>query len=88
MDKIWNNLNKLTLRIYIFLFLLSIVCLLMMYGFVSLLSTYYAAGRREGWAGWGGGGHGDMLPIFISYCLFGCALGFYFSLWLEITVKM
>lgn len=89
MDKIWNNLNKLTLRIYIFLFLLSIVCLLMMYGFVSLLSTYYAAGKRAGRReGRGRLGGGDVLPIFISSCLFGCALGFYFSLWLEITVKM
>lgn len=32
---------------YIFFFLLSIVCLLTMYGFVSLLSTYYAAGGRK-----------------------------------------
>lgn len=59
----------------------------MMYGFVSLLSTYYAAGGGGG-AGRGGGWHGDVLPIFISSCLFGCALGFYFSLWLEIAVKM
>lgn len=90
MDKIWNNLNKLTLRIYIFLFLLSIVCLLMMYGFVSLLSTYYAVGRREGGRGRGGEvpGSGDALPTFISSCLFGCALGFYFCFWLEIAVKM
>lgn len=51
MDKIWINLNKLTLRIYIFLFLLSIVCLLPMYGFVSLLSSYYAVGK-EGGRGW------------------------------------
>lgn len=43
-----TSTKKLTLRIYIFLFLLSIVCLLMMYGFVSLLSTYYAAGRGRG----------------------------------------
>lgn len=40
-------------NIYIFLFLLSIVCLLMMYGFVSLLSTFYAAGGRAGGRGEG-----------------------------------
>ena len=69
----------------------------MMYGFVSLLSTYYAAGGRGGGTGEGRGGEvagfGDTLSIFISSCLFGCAPGFFFCLfvcfsWLEIAVKM
>lgn len=52
----------------------------MMYEFVSLLSTYYAAGRREGGEVVG---FGNMLPIFISSCLFGCALGFLFLFMVE-----
>lgn len=45
-------------------------------------------GREGGRGGRGGAGFDDVLPIFISSCLFGCAPGFYFCLWLEITVKM
>lgn len=43
-----------------------------MYEFLSLLSTYYAAGGKGG-----GAGFGDVLPTFISSCLFGCALDFF-----------
>lgn len=63
----------------------------MMYGFVSLLSTYYAVGRRE--EGREGGwdrevvGFGNVLPIFISSCLFGCALGFLFFFMVQNTCE-
>lgn len=55
---------------------------------ICLIAFYLLCGGKEGGAGRGGGGSGDVLPIFISSCLFGCALGFYFPLWLEIAVKM
>lgn len=62
---------------------------------ICLIAFYLLSGGKAGGAGQGGEvvvGLGDVLPVFISSCLFGCALGFFlfyfFCSWLEIAVKM
>lgn len=73
MDKIWNNLNKLYFEnIYIFCFCFPLcVCLWRM----DLSHCFLLIMRREGLGGTVGDGLGDVLPVFISSCLFGCSLG-------------
>lgn len=52
---------------------------------ICLIAFYLLSGGKAGGAGQGGEvvvGLGDVLPVFISSCLFGCALGFYFFIFL------